>query len=176
MNQDKSLSKAVGSIALAYVFAYFHFKINNFDLVPNWVCYVLIWKDLAVLGQEQRSVLLLRPLAAGLGIWEGIVWIFPNFGGSLTLIPSVVGLYFHFQLLTDLAAIAEGRGWGDTKKLLNLRTWRTVLATVMALPIDYGQNEAVVLVMLAAGMIVMVWTVAVLFSLRNFVERIDVVK
>ena len=53
----------------------------------------------------------------------------------LSLLLAVAALYFHFQLLTNLVEALGRAGETWRKELLNLRTVRTVLAAVMALPV-----------------------------------------
>jgi len=169
-----TLSTAVGRIAWGYVFLHFNLNINTFDLVPDWVCYALILSVLPVLGEVQRSILLLRTMTIGLCIWKTVTWINPLFQGFLELLASVISLYYHFQLLTDLAAIGEKMGYPDTKKLLNLRTGRTLIATGVSLPLNISLEGIWSMIPLAAMSIIMIWTLVVLFSLGDYLRKIQI--
>ena len=77
---------------------------------------------------------------AGLGVWAGADWVFTLLGSTLEgrllpldLLISVAAIYFHFQLFTDLARLAEryqppGAALG--RRLLGLRTVQTLILTV----------------------------------------------
>lgn len=174
MKREMTLSDAVGRIAWGYVFLHFHLNINAFDLVPDWVCYAMVLTALPALGRVRRSALLLRPLAIGLCAWEAFNWVTAVSIGALELTASVVGLYFHFQLLTDLASIGEELNYPGTKKLLNLRTGRTVIATALSLPLGITLEGVWAMIPLAAMLVIMIWTVAVLFALRNYLRKIQI--
>ena len=72
-----------------------------------------IWAFLLQTLTASGAAALLRPLGILLLIWHGADWVFSWFGGTLdghfdiiSLIISLAGLYFHFQLFTDFAALA----------------------------------------------------------------------
>lgn len=169
--RNEDLSRAVKHVAWGYVLIHVHFNIGTIDLLPGWLAYVLILGVLPVIAQTSQSANLLRPLAVLLACWEGIIWLMGDswVPGAVSVIVTVVSLYFHFQLLTDLAALARIHCCPQEGSLLTLRTVRTVLLTVMALPFSrlLLENELIIIALLAANLIVALCLCVVLFSLRR---------
>ena len=137
-----NIRKALGRIAWAYLIILLHFRINNLDLLPDWVGYLLIFSAIGHLAGEVRDLPLLRPFCVLLGIAAGVDWLaFPLAGESLTgrflllsALISCVSIYFHFQLLTDLARLAEEHPAGDGPDPLarRLRIFRNIDAVLSA--------------------------------------------
>ena len=88
-------------------------------------------------GRELRPSLgLLRPFCLALAVWD-LQQFFPaledRIPGLLTLLVGLVSLYTHFQLLTDLAALADEALPGEEqgKKLRFARTVLVVINTLL---------------------------------------------
>lgn len=150
MNERPDLYKPLSHIAWGYLLLHVNFNLGTLNVLPNWLGYLLILGALGPLSQLVPSTLLLRPLGRVLALWEGLLWVMAFLGREftcypVTLVVMVIGLYFHFQLLTDLAAIAqkfppaEDAENAESKplyqRLLRLRTLRTLLITLLALPL-----------------------------------------
>ncbi|MBE6036423.1 MAG: hypothetical protein E7223_02225 [Clostridiales bacterium] len=180
-----ALSAAVKKIAWGYIFLHLNINLGTLNILPNWICYLNINQSLDSIGEEVPSIKLLRPLGIVLGIWEGIQWVRTALGmgeatGSavyfytaLGLLATVVSLYFHFQLLTDLSVLAEQQGCPQKGRLLTLRTVRTVLMTLFALPLPWLEYEVFVFLVLAVQLIITIWICSVLFSLKNSLLEIE---
>lgn len=139
LQDRKRLCNAVRIIAWAYLLLHLDLTFGTVNVLPDWAGYLLILDALPVLAKEESSAVLLKPLCIILSLWEGIMWCAAIFGAQpnwelIGLLVNVVGLYFHFQLLTDLALIAEKYGCPEGKRILKLRTVRTILLTLTFLP------------------------------------------
>ncbi len=172
MNEQEKLGKAARSIARAYIFLHLNIFLGTLNLLPNWVGYILIFDALLTLSTESESAKKLQPLAILIGIWEGILWFITLLGGELniyilTIIATLIDAYFHFQLLTNLANIAEKYECPERSKILNLRTVRTVLITLLSLPFAWNDYTGLSIVILLANAIVAVWITVTLYSLRR---------
>lgn len=140
-NYEK-LYRGVSHAAWAYFFLYFNVNLNTINILPNFVCYLLLWSTIGCLEEEERDLTLLRPLCVLLGVWAGADWVFTLFGGTLDgqflpidLLISVADIYFHFQLFTDFAQLAaryQPSGVALDQRLLRLRTIHTLLLTAFA--------------------------------------------
>ena len=108
------IRSALSRIAWAYLLIHLHFRLNNLDLLPDWAGYLLIFSAIGLLAGELRDLPLLRPFCILLGAVSGVDWLSflltgAEFTGRFFLLSALitcVALYFHFQLLTDLAALA----------------------------------------------------------------------
>ena len=133
------LYKSIGKIAWSYFFIYFNFNINTVNILPTFVGYLLILLAIRDLACEEKELLLLRPFAIILICWHGAKWLLSwgsvdldglsEIGGILL---GLINLYFHFQLLTNLAAIAskyQDEGDEMNATLLRCRTFQTVTLT-----------------------------------------------
>ena len=174
MNDPQRFGNAIKSIARAYLFLHLNINLGTLNILPSWVGYIWIFGALPIIAEEEDAARLLRPLAVILGLWEGFLWVVQLFGLSyspylLTIIAEIIELYFHFQLLTNLASIAERYEYPERKKLLTLRTVRTLMVTALVLPFPWEQYTAVTIVVLIAHAIVAFWICAVLYSLRRSV-------
>ena len=111
------IRSALSRIAWAYLLIHLHFRLNNLDLLPDWAGYLLIFSAIGLLAGELRDLPLLRPFCILLGAVSGVDWLSflltgAEFTGRFFLLSALitcVALYFHFQLLTDLAALADRR-------------------------------------------------------------------
>ncbi len=151
MTRSMELYRAIRRIGWAYVL--FHLDLNvptnvgsgQLDLLPSFFGFLLILHELGHIQEAVPSAGLLRPLAWGLLVFELDGFFAGAFGASLLLaleplgglkqlvelLFSMLRLYFHFQMLTDLADAAHAASYPGEKSLLNTRTWYTVLLTVV---------------------------------------------
>lgn len=190
MNPDyESLYRGVSHAAWAYIFLYLDINLNTLNILPDFVCYLLLWSAIGCLEGEERDLALLRPLCVLLGVWAGADWVFTLLGSTLEgrllpldLLISVTAIYFHFQLFTDLARLAEryqppGAALG--RRLLGLRTVQTLILTVsfilgyslspnthLTLPGDSPAGWAVAGLALA-GLLLSLMLMSSLFALRK---------
>lgn len=126
--------------AWGYFFLYFNINVGSVSLLPTFVGYLLFLGAIRLLEGEERELNLLRPLAILLAVWHGLDWCLSLFGTDLyglqfiDLIRDAVNLYFHFQLLTNLASIAARHQPEDCEfdqKLLKYRTLQTLMITAI---------------------------------------------
>lgn len=166
---------ALALIAAGCIFSHISFSIGAVNL--NWIGYTLILSCLDDLKEDVPETELLRPLACGLGIWYGakaalgLLGIKPDIYAA-ELVASVLALYFHFQLLTDLAAFARIHGWAHHRQILRLRSVRTVLMTltsVSALTPLLNENGPVLYATAAVHVAITLWIVTLLWLLRRHI-------
>lgn len=141
--ETKTLSSAIKKIAISYIFIYFSINIVVFDILPGWLGYFMIVSALPLLSQEEKSAHLLRPFGIILGIWNIIEWTLKILGAewNLTLIGLIIGIitiYFHFQLITNIASLDIDRP--KRKRLLMLRTIIVILNTLLNLWLFIPKN------------------------------------
>lgn len=173
----KSLSRAIKLVFVGYIFLHLNVNLGSINVLPNWIGYILLLKALPALGTAVPSANLLRPLGILLAIWEGGIWLFTAVTGEepvfylVTVIGSIIDLYFHFQLLTNLAEIALKIGSAKEKMLLYLRTARTILITAFALPVPWEQWNQMAIGLVAANLIIVIWLCSTLISLRRELNK-----
>lgn len=172
MTDRKAVCKALNLIAWGYLLLHLHFRLNGLDVLPDWAGYAMIFTALGPLAGEHRDLPLLKPFCVLLGLAAGADWLAVLFAGtSLTgrsfLVGAVllcVGLYFHFQLLTDLARLADRRT-EDPGLGRRLRICRNIIVLVMTatrLPLS---GEAWTLLATAATLMALIATFAVAYDL-----------
>lgn len=169
--KQKQLCNAISKIAWGYILLHVHINIGSFDILPDWLAYILFLQAIGVIAEEEASAKLLRPLAVALALWNGLSWLW---GGvySIEMIMNVLSLYFHFQFLTNLAGIACRYECKEEKRILSLRTARTILSTIMAMPFLWEKYEIVTYILLAIGLVVVFWICKVLFSFQNSLKEL----
>jgi len=139
MSKYQKLYDGIGRAAWGYFFVYFNFNINSVNLIPTFIGYILFLSAIDCLCEEERELDLLRILSGILTVWHIVSWLAGlvsiDLDGMLQAIDIVIGvvnIYFHFQLLTNLASIAakyQSEGYYLNEKLLHYRTLQTIMLT-----------------------------------------------
>lgn len=140
MNLDReSLYRALSNGAWGYLFLNFDLNIGTVSVTPRFVGWLLLVAAIRDLSPERRDLALLRPLALLLAAWSGadwlLSWVHGSVGGHilfLDLLMAAAAIYFHFQFLTDLAALAQLRqpeGGSLDRRLRRRRTVYILLTT-----------------------------------------------
>lgn len=143
MTNYQKIYNGISKAAWGYFFIYFNININNISLLPSFVGYLLFLSSINLLKDEERELSLLHTLGIILALWHGTEWVLSWVGVSLDgewqfidIIISLVNLYFHFQLLTNLASVAakyQPEGYALDAKLLRYRTLQTVMLTTITI-------------------------------------------
>ena len=188
MTDRENLYQGLSHAAWGYFFLNFNFNLNNVSILPTFVGYILFDRAIKRLAGERRDLLLLRPLCILLGVWNAADWL-ASWGGAsagghilfLDLLAAAASLYFQFQFLTDMAALAETyRPAEDNdldQRIRRRRTVYIVLVTMISLLSTYpwrieirGDDWRTVLAVILAviGVIVSLTIMAALFELRKF--------
>jgi hypothetical protein len=170
--ERQRMADGVKLIAFGYLLLHLNLNLGSLNILPDWLGYILFLKTLPTLGEYEPSALLLRPIGILLALWEGVLWLMALFGSSIDgylfiVISTVIALYFHFQLLTNLATIAERFTCPERGRILTLRTVRTILITMFALPISWENYRVLSIGMAVVFVIVAIWICVVLFSFRS---------
>ena len=138
---------ALGKISWGYVFIYLSVNLGTVNILPAWAGFLLIYAALNAVAELEPSAGLLKPFALLLAAADLVEWVMNIFGGVIDLywinvIVGVISLYFHFQLLTNLAQIAEAQGSSCVVRLRKLRSVQTIFMTVIGL-VTVGKNMSV---------------------------------
>lgn len=139
MTTYNRLYDGISKVAWGYFFLYFDINLGTVSVLPNFVGFLLFLKAIDLLKNDQRELGLLKTLGIILTVWNFIEWVGSwvsySFGNwyFINIIIGLVNLYFHFQLITNLASIAkeyQQEGCEQDKKLLKYRTMQTIMLTV----------------------------------------------
>ena len=179
--QNALIRKALGNIAWGNLLILLDVNLGRLDVLPNWVGYLLIFYAIGYLADEVRDLPLLKPFCVLLGATELLDWLAVFLAGEpltgqfflVNALIACVSLYFHFQLLTDLAGLA-GRQAGGEHLARRLRVCRNVAAVnrvlVTALgycPFPEEVVTALALLLLLAALAVAIVAAHDLFALRR---------
>ena len=180
--ETKTLSSAIKKIAISYILIYLHINISVIDILPDWLGYFLIVSVLPVLSQKEKSAQLLKPFGIALGVWNIVEWLLKIAGDELnlyviSLVFSIITIYFHFQLITNIAAldIEETK----RKRLLNLRTATVILHTVLrisvllpsVISVDNEIYSYIMMFLLIPQLIICFWISVELFSISKTIKE-----
>lgn len=183
--ETKTLSSAIKKIAISYILIYVHVNISVIDILPDWLGYFLIVSVLPVISEKEKSAQLLKPFGIAIGVWNILENILSLMGAEwnltiISLVFNVVTIYFHFQLITNIANldIEEAK----KKRLLNLRTATVLLHTVTSLAllvptlfdIDYEIYSYFVIVMLIPQLVICIWISFELFKISKDMKEKEV--
>ena len=181
MNRE-TYQRALTKIAWGYVLIFLNFNLSintgTLNLLPGWVGVILLLQALDSIEEREPSAKLLKPFAFILILGDLLSWVYALFDGNITwiwydIIIGVISLYFHFQLLTNLADIAKRDGSAYWKRIRFFRTYQTLLVTVLSfaeigeIPIELAVSELYALIfggLVIIQIIGLVWT---LFAYKN---------
>lgn len=149
MTDQRKLYTGLSDAAWGYLFLNFDFNLGTVSILPRFVGFLLIFSAIGSLSQVRRDLELLRPLCIFLTVWSGMDWLLSWRGGDvdghiifLDLLVAAATLYFHFQFLTDMSALAEQYKHEESdldRRLLKQRTVYVLLVTIIALLSDLSQ-------------------------------------
>ncbi len=176
---DKSLYDGIGKIAAGYFLIYFDFNINTVSILPSFIGYFLFLSAIADLAYEENELVLLRPFAAILILWHSAAWLLSwgsvELDGLLPIADIVIGLinlYFHFQLLTNLAAIARKYQSEEEERdarLLHCRTFQTVILTA-AMMVDGISDRLGEYAAFISGTMIVVYLIAGIVMIKALLD------
>ena len=114
MTDRKILYNGLTGAAWGYFLLYVDFNIGPVSILPRFAGYLMLLGAIRDLSGERRDLILLRPLGTLLAAWNAGDWLL-SWGGLdidghilfADLLIAAAQLYFHFQFLTDMAALAE---------------------------------------------------------------------
>lgn len=182
MTENQKLYKGISKVAWGYFFLYFNININNVSILPAFVGYLLFSSAIKLLKDEEREISLLETFSIIMALWSGVEWCAGIAGVEIEgmfqfadIVISLINLYFHFQLVTNIASIAaKYQPWGcniDTK-LLRYRTLQTIMLTAIEIVVCFRQWLSAIWVGVSLGM-ALIYIIAgiclmkVLFDLRK---------
>ena len=176
MREQLTFSMAVKKIAWAYVLIHSAINLGVIDILPDWLGFYFMLVAIRKLREEEESMGLLEPLVKILIAWNAIIWGSRFIGWDLSLFPfaiviSVIGIYFHFQLLTNIANIAEKHGSDRGKGFLVVRTVETLINTVLTIMLYLKISEGWMMVFAIIAFVGVIWICATLFGLAKELEN-----
>lgn len=178
MTDYHKLYTGIGRAAWGYFFIYFDINLNTVSILPSFIGYLLFLSAINHLCDEERELNLLRTLGVILTAWHIASWV-ASFGAikldgmlpAVDIIIGVVNIYFHFQLLTNLASIAakhQPEGYELDAKLLRYRTMQTVMLTAVIVLGYLVKWQAELVTFVSVGMIIVYLIVAILLMKALF--------
>lgn len=189
MDDRRRLYNGLSHAAWGYLFLNLDINLGAVSILPRFVGWLLFLSAIKELKEERRDLGLLRPLGILMAVWAALDWgaswlgrdidgLFP----PLDLLAAVAGLYFLFQFLTDLAALAaarlpEGEGESLSRRMLRWRSVQTVLVTLFALVpylparLPEAVSNAAVIVLAVLYCILGFCLMAAVFTLRRYFKE-----
>ena len=183
MTDYQKLYNGISRAAWGYFFVYFDLNFGMVDMLPDFVGYILFLSAIGLLKEEERELSLLKPLGIIMTVWTAIVWVGSFWSMQIEgmwqftdMIIFIINLYFQFQLITNMATIAEKHqsyGYELDGKLLHYRTVQTVMLTGIQLftylqPwLPQGMWTIGSFCMLIAFVVACICIMRILFSLRK---------
>ncbi len=177
MNRE-ALQNGLSKVAWAYILILLDINLNigrnTLDLLPDWVGYLLLLSAIPLLAPALRDLPLLRPFCVVLAAAEAVEWTAALLTGQSLLyrflpvkaLLTCLAMYVTFQLLTDLARLAEQEGL-PAGRLRLCRDLNVVIRAVLFLPLPWEEWMALAVALVVTGGIVCVMIAVQLFALRR---------
>ena len=181
MTEQADLFTGARRVFWGYFFLLLDFNLNfNSDftipLLPNFIGWIFLWRGVDALSSARPSLELLKPFCTALGVCA-LTQFVPSLDGLipgwLSLFISILTLYTHFQLLTDLAALAEEM-LDDGELAKRLRTSRTLFLLGQTAMYCYDlvvSLTALAVVLMAVSFCVQVFLLFQLWGLSRDLEK-----
>ena len=178
---EQDLFTGARRVFWGYFFLLLDFNLNfnsafTIPLVPNFIGWIFLWRGVDILSSARPSLGLLRPFCGVLGVYS-LTQFLPALEaaapGWLTLLLSVISLYTDFQLLTDLAALAQ-EALGEGRRVKRLRTARTLIVAAKTALYCYDlvvSLTALAVVLMAVSFCVQVFLLFQLWGLSRDLEK-----
>ncbi len=194
MTANKKLYKAISNIAYGFIFILIHIKIGPFDILPDFVGFIMITLSVISLKDECKTIGLLKPLGIFLSVWEAaeLLLSFTDavtilMAGHLTSVVTIINIYFYFQLFTDISLIAkkyQPEGSNFDKKLITRRNIYVISETIIFLltylilhtdTLTHNDLSAYILLPVSIiNLIVLLLIVSALFSFRKIFKAEEI--
>ena len=176
MNPEK-LTAAVYRVAIAFGILCLDINLGSINILPDWLGYGMILSALEALSEEEPSAALLRPLGYTLIGWSLAEWCAKLIGHTINgygvvYLVVVVQLYFQFQLLTNMAAIAAKYVSQFEQKILRLRTVMTLMVTGYGLVSAFIVSEAVAIIVAVVQLGAAFWLWRTLLSMEEAMTEV----
>lgn len=180
MTEQADLFTGARRVFWGYFFLLLDFNLNlgsdfTIPLLPNFVGWIFLWRGADILSSARPSLGLLRPFCGVLGVYS-LTQFLPALEaaapGWLSLLISVMILYTDFQLLTDLAALAQ-EALGEGRRVKRLRTARTLIVAAKTALYCYDlvvSLTALAVVLMAVSFCVQVFLLFQLWGLSRDLE------
>lgn len=190
MHEPNQLHDGLSQAAWGYFFVTFDFNLGTVSVLPRFVGFLLLLSAIGKLSGFRRDLALLRPLCMLLSCYSFGDWFLSWSGRDidgiipfLDLVVAVAMLYFHFQFLTDMAALAQEFQLDDDNLPARIRSHRTdytLLVTCISLlgsaaqvfPWEWWPGVTVFVAVITC--IVALLIMADLFHLRRLAPRMEI--
>ena len=181
MTEQASLFPGVRRMFWGYFFLLLDFDLNlggfTLPLLANVVGWALVFWGIDALAFARPSLKLLSPFGAALAVCsltQFVPAVEDLLPGWLSLIIALVTLYTHFQLLTDLAALADGALEGGElgRRLRACRTFLVLTQTLLYLQDPFLHFPALVFALMAAALCVIVFLLYQLWVFSRSLRRL----
>ena len=178
MTDAASIRQGLSRAAWGYLILHLNFNLGNLNLLPDWAGYLLFFSAIGLLGTHLRDLILLKPFCILLCGAAGVDWTAVLMTGQallsqfflLNALLTCIALYFSFQLLTDLALLAQEQGV-HADGLRICRNIDTVLRVLLLLPLPWSEGEILQILsfaLLGTGLVVCLCIAYQLFSLLKY--------
>lgn len=177
MNRE-ALQNGLRKVAWAYMLILLDINLNigqnTLDLLPDWAGYLLLLSAIPLLAPVLRDLPLLRPFCVVLAAAEAVEWTAALLTGQsflyrfllVSALLTCLAMYVTFQLLTDLARLAEQEGL-SAGRLRLCRDLDVVIRAILFLLLPWEEWMVLAMVLAVAGMIVCIMIAVELFALRR---------
>ena len=159
--------KAIKNVAWSVVLSTFHINIGVFDILPDWLGYILLFSAVKTISDVQPTAGLLKPFALVI-IADSILDTVLKFMGIsmgiyvYNLVISVIYIYIYFQILTDIWHTAENYNTETGWLIPPLRNITTVTHTIAFVLMSMEGN---IYVIMAAAVVNIVMKTRLAFHL-----------
>lgn len=174
--RDKIISAAARS-QLAFFFLYFNISVQQVSILPAFIGWILFLTVIDRIEDVREDAKLLRPFAYAMIAWEFAAWVLSfwhiDLEGEqviLSVIVTMISIYFIFQIMTDFAAIA---GKYEADHLVgSFKRWRSIqviLQTAVMVVIFFSEyiSEDLIYVSIGMGIVFIIASICLIILLGD---------
>ncbi len=164
--------KAIKNVAWSIILSTFHINIGVFDILPDWLGYILLFSAVKAISDVQPTAGLLKPFAVII-IADSILDTVLKFMGTsvgiyvYNLVISVIYIYIYFQILTDIWHTASHCNTDTGWLIPPLRNITTVTHTIAFVLMSMEGNSYVIIAAAVVNIVMKTRLAFHLFSHAN---------
>ncbi len=172
--KEKKLSSSLQMIAFGMLFTVAHLKINGFDILVDWVGYLLIFIGLMPVVKDSKYASVIKIIGIIATGWSLIGWVCAFAGISLdnvitTIIFTLVYAAYYFIFITAIAFCTKDESRQNRIRLSAIIN--TVLHVVTSVIAFIPPLHAVSFVLIFVNLAVRIWICAEIFLLASSIKK-----
>ena len=172
-------------IFIGYLLVFFHIRLNGFDILPDFIGYLLIYLGATTLYFKSDSLAKSRPISIIMTVFSFLTVVGSIIGinynsavfVALNFVSVILVLYLTYLVVKGIQEIEKYDNiylLGDkTEKVFKVQVFVNIISEILTIPVSLFQSEAVAIILSLFLIAVMVVNVILLVHIFNAKKLYD---